>query len=121
MTLGTKRIGFMVFAHISEYYNLFVKFCYPAYDCHLNKATVKKHIELQTLTNSLTPLRAEFINVFFDQFSHKSVAFPDFMIMQFWIDKYVEYSGKDAELEQLEFLRLISDRTISPYLRNSID
>jgi len=48
---------------------------------------VVRHIELQTVANSLTPLRADFIRVYFEQFSHKSVGFPDFMIMCFWIDK----------------------------------
>lgn len=90
MQLGTKRLGFMVFSLIAQYYNTFVQFCHPQHDCHLTEDVVVRHIELQTVPNSLTPLRADFIRVYFDQFSHKSVGFPDFMIMSFWIDRYLQ-------------------------------
>lgn len=64
MEISAKRISIPIFARIAQYYNMFQSYCFPEFDCRVTQFTLQRNIELQTVPNTLTPLRASYINVF---------------------------------------------------------
>jgi len=46
-------------------------------------------IELQTAPTSLTPLEAKYVNNYLNLLDLEQIDFPNFLIMTYWIDKFM--------------------------------
>jgi len=87
----------------------------------VNRSQIVRNIELQTITNTLTPLQAKWVDIFFKAFNTDKLGFQQFVVMMFWIDKFMLYSGSNLLLNQKQFSALIGDRTFNWKIRETID
>jgi len=60
---------------------MFQHICMNNFDCRLDKATLMRNIELQTVPNALTPLQAPYVNVFYKAFGTRALSFDQFSTM----------------------------------------